>query len=169
MVHNFTVDALHTSTVTELCVVVHNTKKCLSIPEFRTKLEDIAIEVSRNSPSNNKRPNTVALFETADGEMYIGYSSSRVSGQNRMVIKDKLGNQLEHVHNYGCAEIDCFFQALEKNEKIGSLRGGKIGAVKIRGDLHNPVITDMPPCSGSGGSIGCVNLVTSLGLTIVKY
>ena len=168
MVYNFTVDALHTYTVTELRVVVHNTKKCLSIPEFRAELEKVAQAISRKSLSNNQRPNTVTLFETADGKLYIG-QSSKASGQDRLIIKDTLENQSEHVFNYGCGEVDCFIQALKDNNDPDFLRDGKIGSVSIRGNKDNPTLTNKEPCDPSGNAIGCLNLVVSLNLTVVEY
>ena len=165
-VYNFTVDTLHTYAVGTFGVVVHNVNcsltGILSDDDVIVSLTDHAINLSKQYTSPQIRPNTATIINTVDG-----YTITRHGGHsgNRVIVKDRLGNQREHTFNYACGEIGCMIHALENDY---DLKGAQGATVDIRGPIDSPPLTHRAPCEARPRTLGCKTLIDELGMDGVE-
>ena len=78
--------------------------------------------------SNSKRPNTVAVIRTADGQYYVGYNRAEIYNESVQSVLDNLGNSNQF--NRQCAEINALSRALNNG---ADLNNATISIANVRG------------------------------------
>jgi hypothetical protein len=160
-VYNFTVDELHTYTVSRWSVLVHNVD-CFSF-------KDEAIRTLEEAWARGSSAHTSAVLRLRDGRI-VKYISGEffLDGEKPKFLKNI--TQKQHPYRFNCAEINCILEALDGSD-VNTLtqaqeffQGSEITTARLkRGSTQtNPVFEMDPPC----GPKGCGTILSKLG---IKY